>query len=995
MNVRQKSRWLTALFAAVLAAIAPMVVTMSSIILADGPPKIQKQSASRAVAHDTEQADVAVSPALHAQISMAIGEDDPSYHVRTQAGRVHVNNPRHRMSADFSAGSVEFALAANRWTMTMGGYGYGSRLRSTRPASPVTMLNRVEYPRGPVTEWYVNGPLGIEQGFTIQEAPGRSDGEPLTVALSIEGNVTPTLAAGGRTLALTKDGVTVLRYSGLASWDADGHELPAWLEVDGRELRIRVNDAGARYPVTIDPYVQAPALTTAMPCDSSGVCDDGAPYTQFGYSLAISADGNTVVVGAPGKYFNNTQIQRGVAYVFVKPPDHEGGWNGGWGPNYFKTKLLANESLTTFLTFGVSVDISRDGATVVVGGRGVGAYVYLRPSGGWGSVATQAQNARLVAVPRTNERNYFIGESVAISGDGATIAVGAPGHEINSVRRGAAYVFLKPATGWINGFESQKFTGAASTEYGHAVSLSDDAKVLVVGAPGSAYTDPSVPSGTAHVLARYANDGSADYYAAAAELIPSAPSFDDRFGSAVSVDGIGNTVVVGNFRTGTATTFGAALVYVRPSAGWGVPSFAMTETAALLGSDTVSLNTAIGWAVDISQDGQTIVAGSGPGAGEPVGQTAAYFFARPTTGWSTTTESARTLPWDALQEDWFGNAVTISGDGSVAVIGAYAKEVDANLMRGVAYVFTGSATAPKAVVSPSSLTFATQAIGTTSIPQTVTLINSGTAPLHVSSVYVNGQFTTTQGCVLASPIAPGGSCSESVASTPLSVGPTVGTLNFVDDSGGLVGALQSVALQGEGRKVNTITRIESISAARLLVNQPVAVFFQVSAEAGSTYTPAGPVLVQASTGESCSASVIAGTCTLTFATAKERTITAAFAGNNQVNSSMSSPVTVQVVDFSLAASPTSQVAGTKKAMFTVTVTPVSGSTGSLALTCAGGPPNARCSFSPSSVSLGGASSSAKATVTLPNKAPSGTYTVTFTGSFGAGARSTTATLIVK
>jgi uncharacterized membrane protein len=47
------------------------------------------------------------------------------------------------------------------------------------------------------------------------------------------------------------------------------------------------------------------------------------------------------------------------------------------------------------------------------------------------------------------------------------------------------------------------------------------------------------------------------------------------------------------------------------------------------------------------------------------------------------------------------------------------------------------------------------------------------------------------------------------------------------------------------------------------------------------------------------------------------------------------------------------------------------------------------------VSLAGGPTTAKATVTLPNNAPTGTYTITFTGTFGAGARSTTATLTVN
>ena len=62
----------------------------------------------------------------------------------------------------------------------------------------------------------------------------------------------------------------------------------------------------------------------------------------------------------------------------------------------------------------------------------------------------------------------------------------------------------------------------------------------------------------------------------------------------------------------------------------------------------------------------------------------------------------------------------------------------------------------------------------------------------------------------------------------------------------------------------------------------------------------------------------------------------------------------------------------------LTVAPVAGSNGPLSLACAGGPPNTTGAVSPSSVSLGGGAVSAKATVTLLNGAPKGTYAITFT-----------------
>jgi hypothetical protein len=208
----------------------------------------------------------------------------------------------------------------------------------------------VEYRRGALTEWYVNGPLGLEQGFTLERAAGNSNGKPLTLSFVLSGNVTASVDAGARSLTLHKDGAKAFRYAGLTALDADGRELRAWLEVDGNQLRVRVDDADARYPLTIDPYVQAATLTAAIPCDPTGVCDDGAPGDELGHSVSISADATTIVVGAPYKYTNS--VRTGAAYVFVKPSDFDGGWNSAQ-PIFFKAKLLASDGATNGLFLGL------------------------------------------------------------------------------------------------------------------------------------------------------------------------------------------------------------------------------------------------------------------------------------------------------------------------------------------------------------------------------------------------------------------------------------------------------------------------------------------------------------------------------------------------------------------------------------------------------------------------------------------------------------------
>ena len=92
------------------------------------------------------------------------------------------------------------------------------------------MRNRIEYRRGALTEWYVNGPLGLEQGFTLRARPGKPSANPLMLALALSGTLRVSLTPGAKALDLSLGGRPApVRYGGLAAWDADGRVLPAWL----------------------------------------------------------------------------------------------------------------------------------------------------------------------------------------------------------------------------------------------------------------------------------------------------------------------------------------------------------------------------------------------------------------------------------------------------------------------------------------------------------------------------------------------------------------------------------------------------------------------------------------------------------------------------------------------------------------------------------------------------------------------------------------------
>jgi len=106
----------------------------------------------------------------------------------------------------------------------------------------------------------------------------------------------------------------------------------------------------------------------------------------------------------------------------------------------------------------------------------------------------------------------------------------------------------------------------------------------------------------------------------------------------------------------------------------------------------------------------------------------------------------------------------------------------------------GTGTAPAADLSPSSLTFPGQFVGTSGLPQNITLTNNGNEPLTLSSVQSNSaEFGATNGCT--SSLAAGVSCTISVFFDPSAAGTQTGTLTVTDNA---AGSAQTIQLSGAG-----------------------------------------------------------------------------------------------------------------------------------------------------------------------------------------------------
>jgi trimeric autotransporter adhesin len=583
-------------------------------------------------------------------ISAALGRDIPGYQARAQGTGFEAQNLRHMLAIDFTSDGVAVRKRGASWKLALRAYGYSGDLEAVDEAAPQARTNRVEYRRGSLTEWYVNGPLGLEQGFTITEPPpGAVDGQPLTIALELSGDLTAAVDQDGRSLTLIdREGNPDMRYAGLASRDATGREMRSWLEVQGSQLLLKVADAGARYPVVVDPLVQA-KLTAS----------DGAANDLLGFSVSIS--GNTVVVGAlqasPGF------VNQGSVYVFVKPAS-------GWANMTQTAELTASDGMTGDL-LGTGVSIS--GNTVVAGailasiGNNVSqgaVYVFVKPASGWQNMN---QTAKLTA--SDGAANDNLGRSVSISGN--TVMAGAPGATIGSNSlEGAAYVFVKPASGWKDMTQTAKLTasdGLANGSVGFSVAI--NGVTAVAGEPDGITGDIA---GAAYVFVKPVS-GWKDM-TQTAKLTNSDGFPDNLLGVSVAVSG--NTVVAGASNTSAG---GTAYVYVEPARGW----VNMTQTAELTALHGAPPD---GLGASVSISGNVVVAGAPyTTVGSNSEQGAAYAFVKPATGWKNMTQTLKVTASDGAANDLFGYSIAVSG--KTAVSGSPQATIGSNAQQGAAYVY--------------------------------------------------------------------------------------------------------------------------------------------------------------------------------------------------------------------------------------------------------------------------------------------------------------------
>mgnify|MGYP002072642674 CR=1 FL=1 len=223
-------------------------------------------------------------PALQGLISATLGERDPAYRVVAEDNGLRARNARQALAASLGAGGMAISAGGGEWRMRLAGWQRGAGRQPAAAVATRVNRNRVEVERGGVTEWWVNGPAGLQQGWTVAARPFPEERGALTLVMAQSGSLLAK-AAGDRSLDITDGaGRGVLRYGGLTAFDATGRELPASFEVAAGEVRVRVDDAAAVYPVLIDPIAQHAYLKAS----NTGMGDG------FGLSVAIAGDTATL-----------------------------------------------------------------------------------------------------------------------------------------------------------------------------------------------------------------------------------------------------------------------------------------------------------------------------------------------------------------------------------------------------------------------------------------------------------------------------------------------------------------------------------------------------------------------------------------------------------------------------------------------------------------------------------------------------------------------------
>jgi len=452
----------------------------------------------------------------------------------------------------------------------------------------------------------------------------------------------------------------------------------------------------------------------------------GVQQGHTGRGVALSGDGTTLAVGAPheasgakginGNQRDNSVFEAGAVYVYTRS-----------GTRWTQQAYLKASNPQMSAGFGHFVALSDDGNTLAVsaywdssGAKGINGnqqdesipqagavYVFTRQGAGWSQQAyVKASNTGEAGTADAFGEGDQFGFSLALSGDGATLAVGALTEDggtrgINgnqsdnsAASAGAVYVFTRSGASWSQQAYVKSSNIDAGDLFGYAVALSRDGNILAVGAfdeDGSTRQingpddNRAGGSGAAYVFTR-----SGVTWAQQAYIKPSNIETQDAFGVDVALSDDGGTLLVGSLDEDCAATgvnppgcdsdwrddlsMGAAYVFVRSGSSWSQQAF--------LKSSNIGPNDTFGERLSLSGDGNVAVISASVEDGSAKGINgkaddaaidagAVYLFTRTGTTWS---QQAYIKGANTEAFDQFGGSVSLDRSGRLLVVGAQGED---------------------------------------------------------------------------------------------------------------------------------------------------------------------------------------------------------------------------------------------------------------------------------------------------------------------------------
>jgi hypothetical protein len=476
-------------------------------------------------------------------------------------------------------------------------------------------------------------PLQPDETGSNDAGAGGSSGDSGVLGTGLSGTTEVYLKASntranatfGNAIAISQDGNTLAIASVGESSGATG--------IDGDQADTSASLSGAVYV-----FVRSGTAWTQQAYLKASNAESG---DGFGGALALSGDGNLLVVGATaeasiatgidGNQADNSASSAGAAYAFVR--------NGTtWTQQAY---IKASNTMNDLAFFGSSVAVSADASTVAIGAwgesssatginhnqnntfaAGAGAvYVFSVSAGTWTQQA-------YVKASNTETIDLF-GSAVALAADGNTLVATAPGEssaatgiggnqaDNSAADAGAAYVFSRNGTTWSQQAYVKASNTAANAYLGTCAILSADGNTLAIGAEDEA-------SAASNAGAVYMFSRSGTTWAQQAYLQASNPAASAYFGNAASLSGTGDTLVVGawyeasdaigvggNQADSSDVKAGAAYVFTRGATSWSQAMYVKasnTDPGDLFGS-----------AVAMSADASTLVIGASAEASSATG----------------------------------------------------------------------------------------------------------------------------------------------------------------------------------------------------------------------------------------------------------------------------------------------------------------------------------------------------------------------------------------